>query len=155
MNKAVLSLGLFLVVSQSFGAMILVEPMTCKAKQTSEDGYGDFTMTFTSFKSTRKDGTLANSLEIERPSHSNGYTSPLYISKDGVITKELGAYNEKVTLTAKNYDKDRTDYPYTLKLKGELTAEGTVVGDTSYNLTCTANVVKKVSRIDDYTASNP
>lgn len=152
MLKVVLSL--LVLVSPAFAAKLLVEPMTCKAVQTSEDGYGNFTMTFLSFKSTKRDGSLVDSLEIQRPSHSDGYYSPLYISDQGVITKNLGGFDEKLRLTAVDYDPDNEDYPYTLKLKGKLTAKGTVVGDTSYRLTCTATVVDTVKRIDDATADN-
>jgi hypothetical protein len=129
----------------------LVEPMTCKGKRTSERGYDNIELTFTSFKSTRRDGSKANSLEVSTSYSSNLYTGPLYLADGRFIKKELGAYDEhmdlKVVRSSDITDKGRKDI-----LRGTLTAKGTVVGDTSYDLVCVAQVVNKVSRVDDFTA---
>lgn len=155
--KAILVSLTVLMSVQAMAAerMYLVEPMKCVSTLTSKNkgmakGYEKENMTFTSMKSTRRDGSLASVLEIERDFASNGYMSPLFISDDGVIKKEIGSYDETIVLKvvkSEVVNGQRID-----TLKGTMSAKGTVVGNTTHSLDCKAVVVNKVKRVDDFTA---
>lgn len=131
----------------------LVDPMECTGTLTTHnpgmsDEYKKMNMNFTSMQSTRKNGTLANALVIEVTGWSDLYTSPLYVRKNR-IRKSTGAYDGMIDLkiiSSETKNGKRTD-----TLTGTFSEEGTVVGNQSYDLQCTANVVKEVSRVDDMT----
>ena len=130
----------------------LVDTMECDGTRTTDNGLGDrlnkISMYFTSMKSTRQDGSLADALVIEVTGWSELYTSPLYV-RNNRIRKSTGAYDGMIDLqivSTETKNEVRTD-----TLTGTFSEEGTVVGDTNFDLKCTANVVQEVSRIDDMT----
>ncbi|MFN8789824.1 MAG: hypothetical protein ACK5Y2_00030 [Bdellovibrionales bacterium] len=162
MKNAYLVVIVSLLSSVSFAQakMYLVEPMKCTGRLVSNNPSMHpswknkiYEWEFTSFKSTRRGGTLADSLEIKSSTTSYGYTSPLFIERDGSIKKQIGAYRETLRLQVVSSRADghgnRIDH-----LVGTVEAIDTVVGDTAYNVNCTARVVKKVTRIDNHTAGN-
>lgn len=165
MKKASLVVIASLLSSVSFAQakMYLVEPMKCTGRLVSSNPSMHpswknkiYEWEFTSFKSTRRGGTgalLADSLEIQSTMTSTGYTSPLFIKRDGSLEKEIGPYRETLRLQVVSSRPDghgnRIDH-----LVGTVETIDTVVGDTAYTVNCTARVVKKVKRIDNYTAGN-
>jgi len=150
-------------------AKYFVEPMTCigglqdPEAYRGADSYRAIKMIFTSFKSTRIDGSLADSLEvrnfygktIKEVESSERYgeefhMGPLRKDQSQVYRQELSGRDDDVVLEIKKTV--REDGVRTDTLEGTYTLEGTTIGDYGYDLKCTAHVVKTPSRVDDFTA---
>ena len=143
----------------------LVEPMLCQGRifgDTSKvhPDYSQVLMKFTSFKSTRKDGSLADSLQIEnayfgpdetvQPESAQfvetWYTGPLK-KKGGQVTRaSLSGRSDRLEL------KVLATTGHTEKLEGEYVIPHGVTGPYGYRLDCTATVVENPSRVDNFTA---
>ncbi len=147
--------------ASSIGDLYLVEPMLCSGKVASkpasmQEDYVNITMQFTSFLAKRKDGSFANSLEVKNGYGSNSsvgdevwYMSPLRKINQTVHHDALSGRNDELDLTI---EKTETKGGQTVQtLRGTWAPDGTVVGNYTYNLNCTATLVKKPSRVDDLT----
>lgn len=150
--------------------LYFVQDMECRG--TVEGGahsgadYSQILMVFTSFKSTRRDGTLANSLEIKNdyaklgekmdPETANWgeiwQGAPLRKAGQKVFRKSLSGRDDDLELTVK-YVQHRRGAQVEI-LEGFWSTEGDVGGRKGYNLRCTAHVVgeDEIKRIDDNTA---
>jgi hypothetical protein len=143
----------------------LVEPMLCQGRIFGDTSrvhpdYSQVLMRFISFKSTRKDGSLADSLQIENayfgPEETvlldsadfveTWYTGPLRKKGDQVNRSALSGHGDglelKVSATNGN----------TEKLEGDYLIPHGVTGSYGYHLSCTATVVENPSRVDNFTA---
>jgi hypothetical protein len=157
-----------LLSAQAFAdSFYLVEPMICKGKrfgaQQASDDYAQLVIRFTSFRSTRRDGTLANSLQVETfyfapdedttiDADSAGerwHLSPLRRDGSRVYHPSLSGRDDRLELRI--LESSRRQGAVTHTLVGQYIVSGSVVGDYAYKLSCVARVVKTPSRVDDYT----
>lgn len=168
MKNTVLSIALALTGSLAqAGSLYLVEPMKCIGTKVGggnvHPSFAQVAMTLTSFRSMRRDGSLANSLQVSnvyfnpaekvvfgQPGQEEWFLSPLKLTDSEVSHLSLGSPNESLRLhivsRGSEYLGRRTD-----KLEGTWGRPGSVAGDYSYSLKCQAIVVAKASKILDYT----
>lgn len=147
------------------GDLYLVESMTCTGKINKKPDYMhtdyvSIAMKFTSFQSKRKDGSVADSLEIRykytgqklaKPDFENlkgvWFASPLRKIGDEVYRDDMTGHDEDLEL--KVTSTDSRDGKTIENLVGTWNRGDGRPGGYLYNLECQANVVQKVSRIDD------
>jgi len=161
--KTLLAVLTLATVLPSYAGLYTVDPMICRGKLLPNtrvhESYTELLQRFVSFSSTRRNGTLAPSLEV-----SNVYGNPgqvISATADGQEVwqlKPLRLNGNKVThpdfvgelqltiVSSKTVGGKRTD-----TLRGNWIQSGSVVGGHGYELNCTANVVKTPSRVDDMT----
>ena len=157
---------LSLIAFSAKAELYTVDPMICKGKLIGDTtqvhtSYTKLLQKFESFQSTRRDGTLANSLEV-----SNSYASPgerldvstaswgevwqmgpLSLKGKNVVRKDLSGRGDDLALTitgTKTVNGKRVD-----TLKGTWMNPNSVAGSYGYQLECQATVVKTPSRRDD------
>lgn len=158
-------LGLMILGSVSAEAAVqkyIVQDLNCVGKINQkpaymQDDYVKMVLKVTSFRSMRKDGTLADSAEfgiayfhknakVDRytdRSHEGWFGSSLL--RDGTTVFNSDRDLNLVIVEGAEKTLGR------MKLKGTYGRTNTPVGSYFYNLDCYADVVKKTSRIDDYT----
>lgn len=148
-----------------------VQNMVCKGEidgnpREMHPSYTQILMVFTSFKSTRRDGSLADSLEVKNDYAGPGekldensarfgevwQMGPLYKSGQRVFRKSLSGRDDDLNLTVK-YVQHRRGANVEI-LEGYWSTDGDVANRKGYKLRCTANVVSEdeIKRIDDNTA---
>ena len=173
MKTLVLSTLALAFGTQAFAAseIYYVQSMKCEGLVQGDtsrisDDYTKILMKFTSFKSTRRDGSLADSLEIqnayfgpnekveetENTRWAEGWHgAPLRKSGQRVFRKSLSGRDDDLNLTVK-YVQHRRGARIEI-LEGFYDNGDDVGGTKGYKLRCTANVVSEdeVKRIDDNT----
>jgi|GEM_PF-6790007 len=149
--------------------LYLVEPMVCRGEiignpREMHPSYAQLLMVVTSFKSTRRDGSLADSLEIRNDYAARGekmdpetanfgevwQRSPMYVKGDSVFHPSVSGRDDqlKLKIRSKVINRNGTE---THTLTGYLSTEGDVAGRKGYQLECKAVVVENVKRVDDNT----
>jgi hypothetical protein len=143
----------------------LVEPMLCEGRiygdtsRISPD-YFQVLMKFTSFKSTRKEGGLADSLQVENAYFGPGETI-IPEQADFMETwymgplKKSGARVYRSSLTGRGDDLELKVISTSGSaeiLEGNFENPHTVAGAHGYKLKCKSKVVETPSRIDDNTS---
>lgn len=141
----------------------LVEPMLCQGKIFGDNSrvhpdYSQVLMKFTSFKSTRKDGTLVDSLQVENAYFGPDeiispeaaefveawYMGPLKKAGNRVFRADLSGRDDDLELKVISA-KDGTE-----TLEGTYSDPGSVAGSYGYKLTCEATITDKPSRVDNF-----
>lgn len=140
-----------------------VEPMLCagtiaKKPAGMNSDYEQILMKLVSFKSKRSDGVWVDSLEVSNAYFKRSetidmdtdnfgevwYMGPLSLKGKQVSRSNLSGRGDNLALKIVGTgSKDTLEGTYSLK--------GTVVGDYTYNMKCTANPVREPSRRDDNT----
>ena len=159
MNKlALVLMTLFAVTSAEAAQKIYVDKLECTGPVVNKPSsmhpsYSTIFIEVQSFRSMRRDGTLADSTDW-----AFGYGKKEDVGGERWYNGNLMRSGNKVFRTdeglALTIDESYQDKQYGfIRLTGTYGRQGTVVGDYYYKLKCTARVVKKPSRIDDYTAN--
>ena len=170
MKNIALTLILTLASSAAFASSLyIVEPMNCTGQiygDTSQvdPSYTQLALTINSARSMRKDGTLANSIEVNEEyfgpkeavtfKHVAGtggwYMGPLTIELDQVTRKNVSGRGDDLNLkVVGTYHKHGRSYD---KLEGTWFQPDSVAGAYGYKLTCAAVVVEEASLVIDQTA---
>jgi hypothetical protein len=163
---SLIALSLVLVSSaHAEAAKYIVESLVCVGKINQQpagmhDDYVQMVLKVTSFRSMRKDGSLADSTETGIEYFNKNAKVNRYVTSFGEVfySAPLYRFGNKV----KNVDGDLNltitegaeKTLGSMKLVGTYGRKESVVGSYFYNLDCSANVVKKSTRIDDLTAGN-
>ena len=146
----------------AFAGLYIVDPMICRGQLLPSSGahesYTVLLQKFESFRSTRRNGTLAPSLEVSNTYGNPGEVinertavgqevwqlAPLRVTGNKVTHPSfVGELDLTITQTVTRNGK-RTD-----TLRGTWLQSGSVVSGHGYNLTCTAKVVAVPTRTDD------
>ena len=147
--------------------LYFVEPMQCTGEIYGETarvpkGFYKIHIQLVSFKSTRLDGSLANSLEVamnfyhmEEAIDLNAsefddilYMGPLVKSDDKVKRKSLSGRNDHLDL--KISERSRVEGKRVDHLTGTYFIPESAEGAYGYKLECEARVVRTPTRVDDF-----